>query len=611
MPGKYTLYIHDKTETLAKADMTVDQNLRVKVKNIRECDMLGLDEILTSCLEDKFPTWKTIACTPGLAEMRLMAMEKTQVDLYNRIRTALEGKELRQNKNLLIETIGTLDVDVSVFRAFHILIATGELKMIDCSTLFDITRNNPYEPLSEQLAFGAPATIFLTNINALHATGGKVIVKNIADKLNKEHGFSIWMCGTRQDINSVLEVFPSFGQFFTSNRRLKLNPYTAFEMVQTFYEAVNDSGVTPSKEATDTLTRAVMKGHENGTLTGWRIGDIKRFVEDNILPRFIKRAIANVDFETPDLLQPQDIDTEQLSGGCSAYEQSIRELNEMIGLDNIKSSITTMANRTKFYLERRRLGLRTSDKAVFHAIFTGNPGTGKTTVARMMGKIYRSLGLLSRGEVITIDRTHMVGRFIGETEDNMKLLLEEARGNVLFIDEAYTLYDGASDRKDFGCRVIDSLLTVLAQPDPDMLIVFAGYEKEMDAMLSINPGLFGRFPYKFRFSDYTADQLMQIACKVFNQDQYVLTDEARSYLFTSIEQTLMQRTKNFGNARWIEQYVRNGIIPALADRITALGGRKDAALYQTIEAADVRAAYERFNPKTIELRPRRQVGFSA
>ena len=90
----------------------------------------------------------------------------------------------------------------------------------------------------------------------------------------------------------------------------------------------------------------------------------------------------------------------------------------------------------------------------------------------------------------------------------MKAVLEEARGNVLFIDEAYNLYDGSGDRKDFGARVLDSLLTVLSQPNPDMLIVFAGYEKEMDAMLNTNPGLTGRFPYKYRFADYNADQLM-------------------------------------------------------------------------------------------------------
>jgi hypothetical protein len=182
---------------------------------------------------------------------------------------------------------------------------------------------------------------------------------------------------------------------------------------------------------------------------------------------------------------------------------------------------------------------------------------------------------------------------------------------VLFIDEAYTLHDGSNDRRDFGARVIDSLLTVLSQPDPDMLIVFAGYEKEMDAMLSTNPGLCGRFPYKYRFKDYTAEQLMEIACKVLQRDEYVLTDEARKELMADIQLTLAQHTRNFGNARWVEQFIRNGIIPALADRISEQGIDDSPEAYQTVVAADIQEAYGKFNPRTIELHPRRQIGFSA
>ena len=133
----------------------------------------------------------------------------------------------------------------------------------------------------------------------------------------------------------------------------------------------------------------------------------------------------------------------------------------------------------------------------------------------------------------------------------------------------------------------------------------------MDAMLQTNPGLFGRFPYKFRFGDYSADQLMEIACHLFAEDEYVLTAAAHSELLKSIQQTLQQRTKNFGNARWVEQFVRNGIIPALADRVSSISAPATTKLYQTIEAADVKAAYVKFNPKTIELHPRHQIGFSA
>ena len=266
-----------------------------------------------------------------------------------------------------------------------------------------------------------------------------------------------------------------------------------------------------------------------------------------------------------------------------------------------------MANQSRFFIERSKAGFHTSNIAAQHAIFTGNPGTGKTTVARMLGKIYHSIGLLSKGDVICADRTRLVGRYIGETEENMKTVLEEARGNVLFIDEAYNLYEGTVDRKDYGAKVIDSLLTVLSQPNPDMVIIFAGYEKEMDAMLNSNPGLMGRFPYKYRFCDYDAEQLMEIALHLFAKDDYIISDDAKAILQQKICDTLAQRTNNFGNARWVEQFIRNGIIPAMANRVT-LDAVKD---YQHILLSDIEEGYKKFNPHMIELRPRRQVGFSS
>ena len=190
----------------------------------------------------------------------------------------------------------------------------------------------------------------------------------------------------------------------------------------------------------------------------------------------------------------------------------------------------------------------------------------------------------------------------------MKNVLEQAKGNVLFIDEAYTLYTGGDDRMDYGARVLESLLTVLTQPDPDMLIVFAGYKMQMDAMFSANPGLSGRFPYRYHFEDYTKEQLLEIACRLLSNEEYILTDEAAAVLEDAISQTFCQHLSNFSNARWIEQFVHHGIIPAMADRVFSLGSND----FQHIEASDVLKAFEKFNPKVIALEPRHHIaGFGA
>ena len=192
------------------------------------------------------------------------------------------------------------------------------------------------------------------------------------------------------------------------------------------------------------------------------------------------------------------------------------------------------------------------------------------------------------------------------------------KGNVpdslLFINVCYDkeLADYEENGIPVGKFVITDrkkLLHLLTQPNPDMLIIFAGYEKEMQTMLSTNIGLAGRFPYHYHFDDYSAEQLMEIACHLFEHDEYLLTPDAALEMQNTITQAIAQKPANFGNARWIEQFVRNGIIPAMADRIFSTGSND----FQHIEALDIVKAYEKFNPKVIELKPTRHrvKGFSA
>ena len=442
------------------------------------------------------------------------------------------------------------------------------------------------------------------------STGGKVVTRQIVEKICEDkEKYKLWLCGGQQEIESVLDVYPSLKELFMSGNVLRQHPYTGVELVQAFIKELDNEHLDPSETTMDALARAILEHHEHGCFSTWSLSSIRRYVAEEVSPRYLRRALGAIMSEEESLpkLPIEDIPLDLLPNSTSEFEDSIRELNEMVGLDDIKKSITTMANQSRFFIERIKAGFHTSNKAAQHAIFTGNPGTGKTTVARMLGKIYHSIGLLSKGDVICADRTRLVGRYIGETEENMKAVLEEARGNVLFIDEAYNLYEGTVDRKDYGAKVIDSLLTVLSQPNPDLVIIFAGYEKEMDAMLSSNPGLMGRFPYKYRFSDYDAGQLMEIALHLFAKDDYIITDDAKAILQQKICETIVQRTKNFGNARWVEQFIRNGIIPEMANRVIH-DSIKD---FQHIHASDVEEGYKKFNPRMIELKPRRQVGFNS
>ena len=179
----------------------------------------------------------------------------------------------------------------------------------------------------------------------------------------------------------------------------------------------------------------------------------------------------------------------------------------------------------------------------------------------------------------------------------MQSLLLQAKGNVLFIDEAYTLCDNSDDKKDFGNRAIESLLTVLAQKNNDMIVIFAGYEKEMEKMMAINPGLKGRFPYRYKFDDYSVDELITIAQHILDKENYILSEDANVALRKCIIDETKSKDAYFSNARWIEQIIKNGIIPTMANRIVEmkLMDANDKDLFQIIHVNDVEMAYKKYS----------------
>ena len=610
LPGEYVLLIRDNDELVGRYDFTLDENLKVSMGELKRCLPCSVEDVLTSSM-DHDDNWAKLSHYPGVGKLREYAINSRQLAVYNTYRTSLKADTIGSNMNLLICTRNN-DLDELFFRCYCDFLFFGgrHLNYIDCSGLYDSSRLNPYESLNDEFSNMKRSVICLNGIGALLNASGKIIVRKVLEKMRKKDADNLlWLCGCSHEIDSLLNLYPSLGEFYLSRGRLEQEPYRAFDLVQGFYSQLCDESMGITLEVADTLARALLQSHRQGLMNCWSLKSIRKFIVEEIRPHYLDHALSSILSDNLTLLSKDDLCLDKLTKSTSSFEESMRELDEMIGLKTVKEGIRTMANQARLYLERRRMGLKTSENMVFHSIFLGNPGTGKTTVARMLGKIYHSLGLLSKGEVIAVDRTRLVGQYIGQTEDNMKIVLEEARGNVLFIDEAYTLYTDSDDKRDYGARVIESLMTVLSQPNPDMLIVFAGYPREMEDMLSSNPGLMGRFPYRYLFPDYNAKELMQIARKLFDRDEYILTDEAVVVLEEVIEKTLRERPKNFSNARWIDHLVKNGVIPAFADRVFATGSDD----FQHIEPSDIRTAYEKLTPKPIELLPRHKVvaGFSS
>jgi SpoVK/Ycf46/Vps4 family AAA+-type ATPase len=246
---------------------------------------------------------------------------------------------------------------------------------------------------------------------------------------------------------------------------------------------------------------------------------------------------------------------------------SIQKLRSLIGLDDIKKQILDHTALVKLNTIRAAKGLH-NRMPPMHMVFTGNPGTGKTTIAKYLGEIYHSIGVLSSGHVVVTDRSKLVGEFIGDAEKNTTNAINSASGGVLFIDEAYNLFvGGRGDKKDYGMRVIETLLTYLGSDDSDMIVILAGYTGEMNSMLEANPGMKSRFPYIFQFEDYTPEQLMQIGKKVLEEENYTLTKEAERKLAKYVIYEYDHKDEHFGNGRFITRLITTNIIPSLSQRL--------------------------------------------
>jgi SpoVK/Ycf46/Vps4 family AAA+-type ATPase len=243
-------------------------------------------------------------------------------------------------------------------------------------------------------------------------------------------------------------------------------------------------------------------------------------------------------------LQPEEEDHE-------SFEEVLSKLDALIGLNEIKNKVREHAQYIQFLQLRKEKGFAEKDGINVHSIFVGNPGTGKTTVAKMMGRLYKKMGLLSKGHVHEVDRSDLVGEYIGQTAPKVKDAIEMARGGVLFIDEAYALARSAEDSKDFGREVIEILVKELSNGPGDLAVIVAGYPKEMKTFLDSNPGLRSRFKLTFEFADYLPQELIQIADYAAQEKEVLLAKEARDLVATHITEAFRGRDRAFGNARFV------------------------------------------------------------
>lgn len=295
---------------------------------------------------------------------------------------------------------------------------------------------------------------------------------------------------------------------------------------------------------------------ESYVLKNSSLDKFKKGLENSSSNNF-KANLSQDDDADTDSKETEEVEEESL-------EEILAKLNDLVGLENVKSDVNSLINLIQIRKIREERGIKQPDMSL-HLVFSGNPGTGKTTVARLLGEIYSKLGILSKGHLVETDRSGLVAGYVGQTAIKTQEKIKEAMGGILFIDEAYAL-SASKGENDFGEEAIDTILKAMEDNRDDFIVIVAGYPKLMDDFLHSNPGLESRFNKHLFFEDYNPQELFDIFVSMEEKSSLKLDEKAEKFLKGHFEDVYNCRGENFANGRYVRNIFEK-VLSNQADRL--------------------------------------------
>lgn len=370
------------------------------------------------------------------------------------------------------------------------------------------------------------------------------LVKAMEDYRGK---FVVILAGYTKELNKLMNLNP--GLKSRINVQIQFDNYNDEELLQIAKKIAREKHYELDAGAEEAFNEKISRLKVDDSFANGRT--VRNIIEDAIREKAFRIGTSNVSEEELKRLSAVDFGNGPDEKTGEGIESILDELNELIGLKEVKGAVKGIVDYLQLQCKRKEMGLKNEDIAA-NMIFTGNPGTGKTTVARLFGRLFRELGILKKGQLVEVTREDLVGEYIGQTSSKALEKIKEAYGGILFIDEAYTLAQGGEN--DFGKEALAVLIKEMEDNRDKLMVIMAGYSSEMENLLNLNPGLKSRIGFSIEFPDYTPEELLQIFKGYCRNNDYMLSRAAEKVLMDKLQEMYSQRDKSFGNARLARQF---------------------------------------------------------